>query len=224
MYATPASVLRRSCRGRVRRSRNHDNEDHNGHTSLYDGSVLELADLARELGVDEHTLRRAAGDGTIRCERLSARRTRLSEGEWDYAVAHWPLLSALRRALRTEPNVRLAVLYGSGARGDETPDSDLDLLVSLAEDRPDAAVKLAVRLERAVARQVDVARLNRVRHAAPLLLLQVIDEGRVVLDRDGEWTGLKARRGEIARRARHAHEARRRRARASVRELLSAER
>jgi predicted nucleotidyltransferase len=186
--------------------------------------VFELADLAHELGVDARTLRRAVADGTIRCERVSARRQHVGEDERRYATGHWPLLSTLRRALRTEPNVRLAVLYGSVARGDDTPGSDLDLLVSLGEDRPDAAVKLAVRLERAVGREVDVARLNRTRDTAPLLLLGAIDEGRVVLDRDGEWTGLKTRRSEIARRARDAHEARRRRARASVRELLGAER
>ncbi len=136
---------------------------------------------------------------------------------------HWQSLSRLRRALRTEPNVRLAVLYGSVARGDDTTDSDLDLLVSLTEDRPDSAVKLAVRLERVVGREVDVARLNRVNNDAPLLLLRAIDEGRVVIDRDREWVGLQARRSDVARRASRAHEARRRRARASVRELLVAE-
>lgn len=186
--------------------------------------MLELSELARELGVDARTLRRAATDGTIRCERMSARRQRVDEDERLYAAGHWPLLSALRRALRTEPNVRLAVLYGSVARGDDTPDSDLDLLVSLDEDRPDAAVKLAVRLERTLSCEVDVARLNRIEETAPLLLLRAIDEGRVVLDRDGEWTGLKTRRSEIARRAGRAHEARRRRARASIRELLATER
>jgi predicted nucleotidyltransferase len=121
------------------------------------------------------------------------------------------------------PTSRLSVLYGSVARGDDTPDSDLDLLVSLGEDRPDAAVKLAVRLERALGREVDVARLNRVQDTAPLLLLRALDEGRVLLDRDDEWIGLKARRSKIARRASHAHEAKRRRAHASIRELLVAD-
>jgi predicted nucleotidyltransferase len=184
---------------------------------------MELAELARELYVDGRTLRRAVADGTIRCERVSARRQHVSEDERQYAARHWPLLSTLRRALRTEPNVRLAVIFGSVARGDDTPDSDLDLLVSLGEDRADAAVKLAVRLERALGCDVDVARLNRVHATAPLLLLRAIDEGRVVLDRDGQWTALKTRRSEIARRARRAHEARRRRARASIHELLTAE-
>jgi predicted nucleotidyltransferase len=185
---------------------------------------MELPALARELGVDGRTLRRAAADGTIRCERVSARRQQVSEDERRYVARHWLLLSALRRALRTEPNVRLAVLYGSMARGDDTLDSDVDLLVSLGEDAPDAAVKLAGRLERTLGHQVDVARLNRVEDTAPLLLLQAVDEGRVVLDRDREWSRLRARRNEIARRAHHAHEARRRRAHASVRELLADER
>ena len=183
----------------------------------------EFAHLARELHVDGRTLRRATADGTIRCERVSARRRHVSEDEWRYATEHWSLLSSLRRALRTEPNVRLAVVYGSVARGDDTAGSDLDLLISLGKDRPEAAVKLAVRLERTVGREVDVARLNRVEDTAPLLLLAAIDEGRVVLDRDEEWTKLKTRRSEIARRAHHEHEARRRRARTSVRELLAGE-
>jgi uncharacterized protein len=186
--------------------------------------VLELADLAREMGVDARTLRRAAADGAIRCERMSPRRQRIGEEERRYMIGHWPLLAKLRHALRTEPNVRLAVLYGSIARGEEEPASDVDLLVSLAEDHPDAAVKLAVRMERALGREVDVARLNRVKDTAPLLLLQAIDEGRVVLDRDHEWTQLSTRRDEIARRAQRAHEARRRRARLSVDELLASER
>jgi predicted nucleotidyltransferase len=181
---------------------------------------MELAGLASELDSDERTLRRAVADGTIRCERLSPRRRRVSEEERLYAVGHWPMLAKLRQALRTERNVRLAVVYGSVARGEDTAQSDLDVLVSFAEDRPDAAVKLAVRLEGALGRRVDVARLDRVQDTAPLLLLRAVDEGRVIFDRDDQWVALRERRGELARRARRAHAARRRRARASVRELL----
>jgi predicted nucleotidyltransferase len=183
--------------------------------------MVGLSDLAHELGADERTLRRAVADGTVRGERLSPRRQRVSDEERDYVIEHWPLLGKLRLALRTEPNVRLAVLYGSVARGQDTPESDLDLLLSLAEDRPDTAVKLAVRLERRLRREVDVTRLNRVRDTAPLLLLQALDEGRVILDRDREWTQLLAHRAGIAHHAHRSYIARRRRARASVRELLS---
>jgi predicted nucleotidyltransferase len=186
--------------------------------------VIELAELASELGADERTLRRAVTDGTVRCEHLGSRKRRVSDDERRYMVDHWPLLAELRRALRTEPNVRLAVLYGSVARGDEKPGSDVDLLVYLAEDHPAAAVKLAVRLERSLGREVDVARLNRVQDSAPLLLLQALDEGRVVLDRDSQWEQLRAQRADIARRARRSHAARRRRARASINELLAVDR
>jgi predicted nucleotidyltransferase len=186
--------------------------------------VIELMELAGELGADPRTLRRAVTDGMVRCEHLGSRKRRVSNDERQYMVGHWPLLRELRRALRTEPNVRLAVLYGSVARGDETPDSDVDLLVYLAEDHPAAAVKLAVRLEQALKREVDVARLNRVQNVAPLLLLQALDEGRVVLDRDDQWAQLRAQRADIARRARRSHAARRRRARTSISELLAADR
>ncbi len=182
--------------------------------------AMELADLAGELGADERTLRRVVAGGTVRCERVGRRRRRVSEEERRWAVDHWPLVAALRGALRTERNVRLAVLYGSVARGGDTWRSDVDMLVSLAEDRPDAAVGLGVRLERATGRRVHVARLDRVWDAAPLLLLSAIDDGRVIVDRDGEWPLLRECRGEVARRANRAHAARRRRARTSVRELL----
>lgn len=185
--------------------------------------VSEIGELARALGADERTMRRFVADGAVRCERLGPRRRRIGEEERAYLSSHWGLLSGLRRALRTEMNVRLAVVYGSVARGQDAQDSDVDLLVSLAKDRPEAAVEIAVRLERALSREVDVARLDRVSRSAPLLLLQAVDEGRVVLDRDRQWPQLCAGRAEIERRARAAHTARRRRARASVRELLSAE-
>jgi predicted nucleotidyltransferase len=166
-------------------------------------------------------MRRAAADGTIRCERLSPRRQSVDDREHAYAVTHWPMLAKLRKLLRTEPNVRLAVLYGSTARGEDTPTSDIDLLVSFAEDRPDAAIALTVRLERGLGLKVDVARLNRIRGDAPLLLLQVIEDGRVVLDRDDLWPVLLTHRGEIEQWAYREHEAQRQRARVAIDELLA---
>jgi predicted nucleotidyltransferase len=130
-----------------------------------------------------------------------------------------PVYSGLRAALRTERNVRLAVVYGSVARGDDMADSDVDVLVALAKDAPDAGVRLAVRLERKLGRQVDVARLERVAQRAPLFLLQVLEEGRVVVDRDGQWPALLDRRATVARRAKRARTALRKRAAAAVRAL-----
>jgi hypothetical protein len=66
----------------------------------------------------------------------------------------------------------------------------LDLLVSFADDRLSAGYELATRLQRVSARRVDVARLERVEAKAPLLLDRVLDEGRLLIDRDGQWDRL----------------------------------
>src|SRR3954453_10942225 len=95
-----------------------------------------LGQLAEELKVPERTLRRAVTTGTIRSRRLSERRLRLAEEERAYLRGHWPLIAALRAALRTEHGVRLAILAGSMARGDDHEQSDIDLVVELAGEDP----------------------------------------------------------------------------------------
>ncbi len=164
-----------------------------------------IQQLARDLGAEERTLRRAASQGTLHAHRPGPRRLRLAPGERDYLRTHWQLLSGLRQALRTERGVRLAVLYGSLARGDEDANSDLDLLVSLAGDHPGAGLDLASRLRGATGRRVDIAHLARVEAGAPLLLDRVLDEGRVLVDRDGQWPQLRERRRAIRARAQRAH-------------------
>lgn len=162
-----------------------------------------VQELAYDLGVDERTIRRAVAQGTIRARRPGPRRLRLHPDEDVYLRARWSLLANLRRVLRTERGVRLAVLYGSLARGDEDADSDLDLLVSSSGDSTGA--DLRGRLQGVTGRQVDVAHLDRIEADAPLLLDRVLDEGRVLVDRDGEWPQLRERRGAIRARARRAH-------------------
>lgn len=164
-----------------------------------------IKELADDLGAEERTLRRAASQGTMRCHRSGPRRLRLAAGEREYLRGHWELLARLRRALRTERRVRLAVLYGSVARGDEDVGSDLDLLVSFAGDRPSDGFELAMRLERVAGRKVDVARLERVEADAPLLLDRVLGEGRVLVDRGGHWQRLRDRRRAIRARAQRAY-------------------
>ena len=164
-----------------------------------------IQELAADLDVEERTLRRAASQGALRASRSGPRRLQLAPGEREYLRAHWQLLSALRRALRTEHGVRLAVLYGSLARGDEDADSDLDLLISLADDRPSAGFRLAVRLQSVSGRRVDVAHLQRVEVRAPLLLDRILEEGRVLIDRDGEWGRLCKHRSALRARALRAH-------------------
>lgn len=169
-----------------------------------------LPALAEDLSADERTLRRAARRGTVRCRRPGPRQLELDAGELDYLRSHWELLFQLTGALRTERGVRLAVLYGSTARGDDRRDSDVDLLVDLRAAAPGAGPALAARLEHALGRRVDVAELGRVENDAPLLLLYALDEGRVLVDRDEGWPALQRRRAAIDLAAKRAEEAERR--------------
>lgn len=167
--------------------------------------LSDLPVVALDIGVPERTLRRAVQRGTVRCRRPGPRQVELAANERAYLRENWEIISAITEALRTERNVRLAVLFGSIARGHAEADSDVDVLVSLAESRPAYLSHLAVRLQRVNARQVDVASLKRVEADAPLLLDRVLDEGRVLIDRDGQWNGLRKRRPAIRARARRDH-------------------
>lgn len=166
-----------------------------------------LQEMAVELGAQERTLRRAVAQGTVHARRVGARRLQVTDTEREYLRSHWPLLSEMRRALRTEQRIRLAVLYGSIARGDEDEGSDLDLLVSPADgDSPYSPYPLATRLSKVCGgRRVDIARLERVQAGAPLLLERVLEEGRVLVDRDGMWSDLQRQVPHIRARALRAH-------------------
>ena len=158
-----------------------------------------LAALAAELDTTDRTLRRALQQGLLRAQRPSPRTVDLSVTERAYLRRAWPLLSSLREALRTEPAVSLAVLFGSRARGDDHPRSDVDLLVRLRQgaDRR----KLASRLSESLGLRTRLVALEDAERA-PLLLAEVMREGRVVIDRDKAWPALLARRHRIERAAR----------------------
>jgi predicted nucleotidyltransferase len=156
--------------------------------------------LAAELGVSGRSLRRAVERGTIRARRSSARRRELSFVERHYVETHWELLSKLVSLLRTRHNVRLAVLYGSVARGDDRPGSDLDLLVSFGHEEAHTAASLAVALAEGMGRRVQVLSLATARRT-PLLLLDILREGRVVVDRDAEWPAVTREERAIRRQA-----------------------
>jgi uncharacterized protein len=162
--------------------------------------MSDLDSLAADLGVSGRSLRRAVERGTIRAPRPSPRRTELSFAERHYVETHWELLSSVVSWLRTRPNVRLAVVYGSVARGDDRPDSDVDLLVSLAREDAHTAASLAASLGEELGRRVQMVSLD-VAGRAPLLLLDVVREGRVLVDRDGEWLTLTRRDRQLEREA-----------------------
>lgn len=166
-----------------------------------------LQELAADIGAPERTLRRAVETRTLRCRRPTPRTLILDDAERDYVHRNWALLQTLREALRTEPNVKLAVLFGSTARGDAGPRSDVDLLVAWKDRsraRPGAA--LLAKLEDATGRRVDLIRWEQAKKS-PLLMDQVLSEGRVIVDRGYVWPRLLAEQDTISARARR-HERR----------------
>lgn len=175
-----------------------------------------LRELAEQLGADQRTLRRGAESGLIRTERPSPRGARVTATERVYLHRHWPMLSALRRALRTEPNVAMAVVFGSFARGQDVEGSDVDLLVALREDEPFRAADLESRLSATIARDVQVVPLAR---AGVSLLAEALKDGRVLVDREQSWPRLQACARQVAADARAQRARLRRDAASAVREL-----
>jgi len=151
-----------------------------------------LGRAASELEIPARTLRRAVSEGLWRGERLSPRRFRITFREEAYLRSHWELLRALRAALRTEPNVRLAVLFGSMAIGNDDEHSDVDVLVVLHDSNVSRLAELAERLSRSVGREMQLVRLSEAQ-TSPALMSDVIDHGRVLVDRDDLWSALKKR-------------------------------
>src|SRR5215210_827437 len=137
--------------------------------------MTELDRLADEIGISGRTLRRAAQRKTIRSQRRGHGAV-VSADEYEYVRRYWPLLERTLQVLRTRTDVRLAVLFGSLARGDARPDSDVDLLVRVRGDWRDAA-EAALALEAALHREVQFV---GVEHAPPLLLADVLRDGRVL--------------------------------------------
>ena len=177
-----------------------------------------LQELAAELGAPERTLRRAVETRTLRCRRPTPRTLILDDAERDYVHRNWRLLQTLREALRTEPNVKLAVLFGSTARGDAGPRSDVDLLVAWKDwsrARPGA---LLAKLEDATGREVDLIRWEQAKKS-PLLMDQVLSEGRVIVDRGYVWSRLLAEQDRIIARGRRHERRRAREAEAALVEL-----
>ncbi len=146
----------------------------------------------------ERTLRRAVAEGSLRAARPSPRTLDISLSEREYVRRSWKLLSALRAALRTEQNVRFALLFGSVARGTSAPGSDVDVLVALRDGRLERVVELSTKLTAATGRRVDVVRLVDA-ESEPSFLADVIADGRVLVDRERLWPRLRSREASLRR-------------------------
>lgn len=165
-----------------------------------------LAETAAALHCDERTLRRYAGQGLLRGERRGRRELRLPYGEERYLRRHWALLSGLRRALRTEHSVRLAVLFGSTATGEDLPESDVDLLIEHSTGDLEQVAELRRRLQKRIGRPLHLVLLEDAEQS-PVLLADVLREGRVIVDRAGAWRRLERKRRRILRQASEQEEA-----------------
>jgi len=181
----------------------------------------DLALLAPQVGASERTLRRALAEGSIRGERLSPRRLKLSAAEKDYLLRRWPLLGQLRAVLRTEPNVRFALLFGSAARGEDGPRSDVDLLVEMREPALVRRLDLELKLEGLLEREVQAIALEEAA-SNPLLLADAAREGRVIVDREERWPSFSAESERLERRAVAEYRSQKRRVLAGIDRLLSA--
>lgn len=157
-------------------------------------------ELARELDVSDRTLRRAVSRKLLRGERRSANKLEISAQEEIYVRAHWGLLQALVAALRTEPGVEAAVLFGSIAKGTDHADSDMDLAVKLRRQARTSVPALERRVASAVGRAVHIILLED-GLADGRFALEIIDHGRPLTDRGGVWASLRRRRPSLARKA-----------------------
>ncbi len=154
--------------------------------------MTHLALLAEQVGVNERTLRRALNQGTLRGTRATPRKLTLPLSERQFIRHSWRLLSTLRAALRTEQNVRFALVFGSTARGTDTPQSDIDVLVDLRDPALERIVDLSDRLTTVVGRPVELVRVQDA-EVEPSFLSDVVAEGRVLVDREDLWADLQRR-------------------------------
>ena len=101
---------------------------------------------------------------------------------------------AFREVLQSDERIAFALVFGSAARGQETPFSDLDIAIGLRAgvtfDAGDIGT-LVSRLEAASRREVDLVILNE---APPGLAYRVFRDGRLIFEAD--------RAARVARQAR----------------------
>lgn len=144
-----------------------------------------VATLAEDLGSSKPTVRRAINIGMIHAKRESARKVHVSVGEMVYLRDHWKLLSAIRGALRSEPAVERAILFGSVARGSDSPGSDLDIGVVFRAPSGSQTLDLQLRLSKRLGRAVQIVDMRRL-PARSRLRREISRDGRTLIERSME--------------------------------------
>ena len=90
------------------------------------------------------------------------------------------MLTTLSQLLENDANVKFAYLFGSYAEGTQRDESDVDLAVYLRDASLDARLALHHRLERVLAKSVDLVVLNEAKNI--YLLEAILRKGIVVAD------------------------------------------
>lgn len=90
------------------------------------------------------------------------------------------LQAAIRAVLRHHPEVRLALVFGSRARGVAAPNADLDLAVEVARGAELDRLGLMAEIRSATGLEVDVVDVSPGRRVGYPLLAALVREGVVV--------------------------------------------
>jgi predicted nucleotidyltransferase len=147
--------------------------------------------------ISRRTISRMTATGALRGSR--GRRRGLRPEEQEYLTSHGALLAALREVLRTERAVAAAVIFGSCARGQDGPASDVDIAV-LARSPGGDLDRLRERLSGRVGRPVDLVPWDSLALSAEMAVA-VARDGRPLVDRVGAFAALRADRDNASRRA-----------------------
>ena len=101
------------------------------------------------------------------------------------------LADRLHSSIASLPAVRLALLFGSTARGEARPPSAVHLRLLLDPDTGDVRCHVGAELGQAAGREVDLIFLNE---APPLLRFEISRDGVLLFEKeDGLWTDFKVR-------------------------------
>lgn len=101
------------------------------------------------------------------------------------------ILERLKEQVSDWPELKLAVAFGSTARGEARPDSDVDLGVLFEPYSPSLRLAAEAQLGRAARRPVHVVLLDE---APPLLRFEIARDGVLLLERsEGLWPSFKAK-------------------------------
>ncbi len=100
-------------------------------------------------------------------------------------------LAPVIKILESLPTVRLAVTFGSTARGEAHPRSDLDLGLLLTPNTLAARQEVEVAAGRAARCRVDIIYLDE---APPLLRFEIARDGDVLVEKQPRlWTDFKSK-------------------------------